>query len=448
VTAFGAVADDLEPDDAAFAAALAARVRAGGGVVDIPEGRFELSRPVEIPPQAVNIVVRGRGPASLLHARFPGPVFRATRATNIRFEAFRISGTFSKGIFVSDSTEVTVRDCVIEGATDPDGGKAGALGGVVLSNVARAHIERNVLSGNGSRAFDIGGDIVALSGGTCEELEIVANRCMSKDVSYNIGLFNTRRSRIIGNHVSGARVFGEGLAGGYGIMLYRTPGGTSGENVVGENIVSETEGSGIYLQNAPHSIVAANVVIRAALRQIDTSLQVGGIAVGREGPVSITGNVVERPGSAGISVGGEGSTVVGNVVVAPAGAGIYLRDFQSGTVSGNSVDGGNVGIKNAPAAPTRGVLITSNVLRNWTTAGVQLEAAVDSHVVGNQASSEGAGIPILIKGCHRVVVTGNALRIPPRENPCDALRITETRGSTVEANRIVSGDDDARCPGP
>jgi hypothetical protein len=94
----GAVADDLLDDAPAIQAALDALVVAGGGVLDIPSGRYIIASEIVrdfLNTTASHVVVRGRGSASTLHitAGDDKTALWLTNTENIAFEDLSFVGT-------------------------------------------------------------------------------------------------------------------------------------------------------------------------------------------------------------------------------------------------------------------------------------------------------------------------------------------------------------------
>ena len=94
----GALADDEVDDAPAIQAALDALVLTGGGVLDIPSGRYEIASEVVrdfLNTTVSHIVIRGRGSASMLHitAGTNKTALWLTNTENIAFEDLSFVGT-------------------------------------------------------------------------------------------------------------------------------------------------------------------------------------------------------------------------------------------------------------------------------------------------------------------------------------------------------------------
>ncbi len=439
IRAFGADTGQPTHNDEAFRAAVSAARALGGGIVRIPVGQFTITRPIVLGPNLADVTLSGEGRASAIRATFAGPAILITGGAHLRIENLRITGRFSKGVYLTGrSRSIAIDGCWIDGATNDDDGRADAIGGVVLGDADDVSVTSSVFERNGSPSFDHGADVFALSNSNHAGLYIAGNQCSSTNVTFNIGLFNTSWSRVADNRVQGARVARSLENAGYGIMLYRTQlGAESGHNTISSNSVTDTQGSGIYLQNSPFSTVIGNMLARTASRQLDVKLQVAGVAVGRDGPVTIVGNSISASLKAGISIGGSGHSVVANLVNGANGPGIYLRDAQNATLSDNTILRASVGIRALPSPSPDGLTIRGNQIIDCSGSGMALQGLRHSILDSNHLS-DNRGDAISLIDAENNRISGNFIQVggSARSAFC-AIRFAGCNRNKVRDNQLV-----------
>lgn len=418
---YGAVGDNVVDDTVAIRNAIAAVTLAGRGHVFIPPGRFRVATATSgvalSVTAAANVTIGGVGPASeIVAALGSARLFTGGTVSNVVFESFTISGTFSLGITIGPGTGIVVRDCVISGGTVDDSLSPGSAGAILLSGVDDITLDGNHLFGNGTGgASTIGTDIqINGFGGKTDGLRILDNKCMSSASKYNALIFDSGNVTIEGNVFANALGTTPNTNSGYGVAVYQTGtnvGSCDRIDIVGNRIFN-TSGTGIYVQSCMHVAVTGNEVDSTGLTQDDNTLAVGGISVLNSSYVAVAGNTVSNSTKDGIVFGvgsGSGSVAIaGNTVRSAAGHGINVRGAAPNcTVSGNSVSDTAHGI--ACETSLVGATICDNAVRSTrdNTHGIYLAEVYDSTVSGNVVELAGGyGIVIGAPGTGNTV-SGN-----------------------------------------
>jgi Right handed beta helix region len=414
---YGALGNGNTPDTTAFQAALNAAIGAGGGTVYVPIGAYPITDTLYLN-NAKGIEILGEGDDSYLAFDVAGAGISIGNSTGVSIRHLRFDGHSVAMIVLGASHHCSVSSCSISGATLPSQGGTLDTAGILLSDVSEVSILNNVLSGNGFARES--GDIMTYDGTLANSrLYIRGNSCTSSSATFNIGLFNASHSIVADNYCRGARVTpGTNNAnGGYGIMIYKGKNGKeAGANVVTGNIVSNTQGTGIYLQSQPASSVCGNYIENSCQVQDDTSLLVAGIAC-NEGPCVIDGNVVVNSRKVGIAVQGEQFSVNGNTCTSTAEAGIEFRGCKRATVIGNALRDNCGGIctydyrAGTQVAPTKDVTIGSNQIHSTHSqkAGLGLANISTSTAVGNEICEAG-GPGVMMMFAARCSVGHNIIR--------------------------------------
>lgn len=196
---------------------------------------------------------------------------------------------------------------------------------------------------------------------------------------------------------------------GYCIMGYAQPAHSPVRMRVLGNEVSNSAGSGIYVQGVPNSTIVGNDCFDNGLRQDPTSLPVAGIATNLTSSVSINGNIISGGNQAGISVAtAVRQNVAGNVINNPKTFGVHVRGASSGSaVTGNTI----LGVTYRPT----GIQTPGAAVSNLTIAGNTIEHVVDgvNHtgdnnvaVIGNTISDATSHATIATSGA-RATIVGN-----------------------------------------
>lgn len=399
VEKFGVRNDGTEPAGASNAAritsALADAARLGGGTLLFPSGVYAIGAGLAVPSDRITIA--GEGRSTVFDARFAAGsrdfVWTAVARHDLTFRDFVLRGAHSGGVRIHGSSGCRVVAVDISGATRVN--TQGFCAGIYVSDVDDLTIDRCALSGNGrGRAAGAENDADICANMGSEQIRnsrITNNRCLSTTAHQNVAIFDPVDLVVSGNTVSGAIVSQRGAEKqGYGIMLYHTatlPRARRGACRVSDNVVNDTEGSGIFIQGIPDTIVAGNAVARAGGAQTDGALAVAGIVVeGVRDPENLYG------AGKGALVGRQ--TVSGNRVSDCPRAGISLSSTASTICIGNIIDRCRYGIS------LRGESADLTV--------------VDNIVTNVRASGEGMGIGQWSETViSRVRISGNTIRGVP-----------------------------------
>lgn len=393
-------------------------VAAGGGIVLMPAGvTYLLTDVVRI--NGANVRVMGQGYGTNLVTAFTGSatnhfVFVANGYDDVAFQNFRISGACGSGLAVQNCNRPTVSGLFVSGATQNNG--SGFSAGLYLSAVDGAVIDGNYFSGNGNASGEGHADIIAnLGSSQITNSRITNNRCLSSLVNFNIALFDPRNCLVQGNECANAVVSSvTNVRQGYGIMLYGTSGISLSlvrDNVVANNRIRSTGGTGIYNLATATTVIIGNEVRDCCTAQSDASLGVAGIVVSDTNSAGsvVTGNKVLNSTLDGIQVLlCNGVTVVGNNIDGCGQNGIGLRSTLADTVvSSNYVANvAAVAIGSYGNAVQSRVKVIGNVIRTLTTPGVSLGisscASSDSWTIDNNELSGANGRGQDVNGTNHV----------------------------------------------
>jgi len=329
--------------------------------------------------------------------------FIPDNSSNITIDGLIITGLSSRAISsnqMSGASNIRIQNCHITGCT---GGSSGVdyTSGIFLSNVNNVWITNNIIKDCGAGLLEGFGGIVFYVGPNTF-LHISGNRIESSVALQGIACFATAYSEIIGNTVTGMKT-GSGNNNGYGVLLYDNAGYITNQNTIANNIISSTEGSGIYIVDANNTTITGNVCKFNSLVQSDITLPSAGISI--NGPnisgTAITGNCVSYSGQNGITIAGA-STVScsGNSINNCSQHGIHLRGgLNEITVVGNSILSSEKRGIFDDDNPKRGVSIVGNSLYNSgqleSAPGIEVNGSVGACVSGNVSSgASGAGLQV------------------------------------------------------
>lgn len=387
VRRLGAVADGATDDKLAFLTAITSAARVGG-IVFVPAGNYRVSIPLRIPS---GVMMAGEGHASMILHEGDLIVLWCVGAKGVEIRNLQISGRFAHGLLIQQSTDIVVHGCSFVGAIIP---RFNYAAGIYIVESSGITIELCHLEGNGLEGERVSSDIQC--DGTdarSNRISIIGNVCRSTLVTSNIRCYDMSYSQIRQNSVSGARRMTD-VSGGYGIVVYETGANVGGcrGNCVDGNEVTDTQGSGIYLNRSHSSRVVANHIMRAGTHQLDVSLPVAGIALNQSEFGTVALNKIESSGSAGIAIASNGArplTVVvsENTVQHALGIGIHLRGTVSEvSVVRNTVTDSHGGIGSFSEHAQDRIEIRDNKVMNTggKRAAISLQNASRSAVVGNE----------------------------------------------------------------
>ena len=427
---YGAFKNGINDDTAAIQSAMCACADAGGGTVFISSGAYKIGTggvalyfKTTAGGAASNVTLRGTGNSSILAvaasiganpaiqciagnhciiedikitaspAIINSCVILFNTATFIKTNRVTISGNFGQGIWTYRCTDVIVSSCDISGSLQ----SANPPGAIVISGPVfpvsldqRTVVKNNYLHGN-TGPYDLALDYSTNNCG----VHVLRNRITSA-TQLNIAAFNVLLCTFIGNDCSGA-VLTNPNTGGYGIGAYLTStvGAVAGKCIFNSNIIHDTEGTGIYVQNVPNCVVSNNNIYDVAALENDGALMVGGIAC-NSGPQSITGNIISGSGKDGICCLAENTNVTGNSIQDTGGPGIHLRGAAqyNASVTGNSLNNCYMGIMAGEwgsGASLSDSTISSNSIANTPTStlGIYLASCFGCVIDSNTISASG-----------------------------------------------------------
>lgn len=299
----GAIGNGLTDDTTAFERALD-RAASEGGRVWVPEGIYPVRHLLKL---RTEVTLEGEGPASILQHDSGDPVcLAAVDAQDIAIRDIAIRGRFSFAVLIERSLRAALSGLVVTGGTLRWAPRA-FCGGIIAVESNDVTIEGSDFEGNGSIGQGVLSADIQINGFgrniSSANIHLLDNRCRSKATQSCISGYDMRNAEIARNICSGAKT-GPGNNNGYGVLIYQTalsPGSCFG-NSVHHNIISQTEGSGIYLQQSNRSRVYSNSIFDVASVQKDDLLPVGGIALNKSQLVAIEENSISQSGRAGIVV--------------------------------------------------------------------------------------------------------------------------------------------------
>jgi parallel beta-helix repeat protein len=332
---------------------------------------------------------------------------------NIELDGLIVAGTSSRAISSVNGgnlTDIVIRNCDISGATLAG---AGYTSGIFIDGLTNGWIENNYLHGNGIGAStaSINGDITIYVS-TNTNVNVIGNRCASTAVGFNIAMYNSTNFAVTNNNCSGA-LTGASNNNGYGILVYDSIGSTVKRGSVTGNVVKDTQGTGIYLQEPTDVTCTGNVCDTTCTVQTDGTLPVAGIALNTPTRCTVSGNVIKSPGRDGIVASNGVKTVINANTIELAGqAGIRLRGNASRMViSSNSVDGCSANVYTDATGTKTGCVISNNSLTNatGTSRGIDIQSLNDSLVSGNVVSTSGGHGIIIIAGTRNIIESNKCL---------------------------------------
>ncbi|MEI6287165.1 MAG: right-handed parallel beta-helix repeat-containing protein [Bacillota bacterium] len=387
---FGATGNGSTDDTTAIQLAITS-LASSGGQLFFPQGTYKITSTLNL---VNNVRYIAQGNTTLQITVSEVGLQLPAAASNIEISGFIIGGTFARAIscnYGGTATKIRIYGNTISGATLAG---AGYTSGIFMMNATDCIVEANKLSGNGlgtTTAFHADIAFYAPAAGTQNSRNKILNNQCSSSVGYNILAFNLDHSEIALNICKGA-LTGSGNNNGYGIVVYDVssytlPYSTTNFNVISNNVVTNTQGTGIYIASADNCIIANNICAYNGTVQTDATLPVGGIAI--NGPycsqTTIIGNDVSSSGKDGIvNSANNYSTITGNTISACTQHGIHIRGANSSlTIGGNLITTSTGrGIYDDATAKTY-LNITGNNVNQCTLAGIEINGATKSNVSSN-----------------------------------------------------------------
>lgn len=461
VTAFGALCDGAADDTKAVRAALTAAQARGA--------RLLFPRPCRVTDTIAvpsNSRLFGVGAGSGIQAAGELATVVLISGSNVSLADLAITGA---GARTARLLEVTGNDVRLSRLDLSGGGTSGSppLAAVWIQGANDVSLEGCTFTRNGLPG-KIGYDVVAnYMSAESKRLRLIGNHISGSSSVISVALFDTSDSLFAENVVDqGFHTAGKSNDG-YGIVIYNTPTARNPctGNTVRGNTISNTAGSAIYLQGVSSSLVHGNTVSSAALRQNDVTLPAAGIAINAGFPASrvatdvvIASNVVRNSAQHGISVANVvDCTITGNRIEAARKHGVNMmvatsrvviaRNDVKGalrgisvshagatdvTIAGNRVDGAPIGI--FALRPSGGLVVSSNAVDNSTEVGVQTVGGDRVAVLANRLATT-AGVGVSFGASHGVCgdnsVSSSAGRI--------GLLLTDQATGNVVSGNVIRG---------
>ena len=384
VRRYGALTTDVigNTNATAFNAATLQASQTNGAAVRVPTGIFLVNAVISLYSNVQ--ILSDRGGTINLNVADWGLKIPAT-ATNIWIDGLTITGTSSRPIGTVTNANVSsirITRCDISGATLI---AAGYSSGIFIDGGVDCWIEDNYLHGNG-RGPQNGGvadnnDIMFWYPNPNQRITVINNHCTSTQVSANIVFYTLQDSVIAGNEVSGADCQAGAPNGGYGILVYDQPGNTSFHNMIVNNTVKNTGGTGIYSAyvqgNTGDLIISGNVCVNNCLHQGTVSVALGGIAFNSCTGFVLTNNLIHTQTKNGINLALVTDGVIsGNTINGCTGSGILLQSTMTRvSVADNVVTScaGNIVTDAAPiltfTAPVASGATTATLAAAWQAGG-------------------------------------------------------------------------------
>jgi hypothetical protein len=392
----------------------------GGGTLNVPAGTYKVTGTITT---YSNVTIRGSSHKAKIQANAPSfAVISGSGVSHSRVENLTIAGLASFGVLFSASSFVQVVNCDISGMTDSTNA-SGYATGIACWVCDDVILRDNYLHGNGYLTTSAAAADIQINGNGVnvgsQRIHVINNRALSTTVNVNILLYDVQQSRVSGNTAAGARIFSAG-AGGYGILLYRTVNnsGLMQDNIVTENFVYSTEGTGIYLQNSLRSVISDNILVNTASVQDETSLLVGAIANNATNG-TITGNVIISAGRSGIVIGNPTAAATFTIednsidtVTLGSKVGIYFRGLvRNSVIAGNAITNVGIGIGTPPVdqALVNNLYSHNNIKTTTVGGGIVLYGSSRSSFIGNVIEDVAQdGIALVAVSVHNIF-SGNSI---------------------------------------
>src|SRR6185369_834529 len=222
-----------------------------------------------------------------------------TNSSDIEIDHLKFTGGRTQ-TSCDTSNRIQIHDNDMSGAATLSGGH---LASIELESCSDVVIERNYIHGNGIVGTPTQGAYDIVSGETT--LNVTTNiRVLNNTIGgsgsttpISVSLYNCNYCEVSGNdidqnnqmHTTGACTNCSGYA--INVYAFSSPGSFTNA-VVTRNRITNTAGTGIYLQGTYRSVAANNVLYDVAKQQSDGTLPVGGISINGDNSNISDGNVV------------------------------------------------------------------------------------------------------------------------------------------------------------
>jgi parallel beta-helix repeat protein len=285
--------------------------------------------------------------------------------SGVELKSFTIHGSgagLNHAVSVSGSTNVILDHLRIE---DIHGTGALALSGILLATDDQVWIINSTFIDIGAGPEKRSAVIWNYFNKRSQHVYIDHNVMSGNTTSIAVAMFDTDHDVISNNTIDGGDICVQPCNNnGYGVLFYRTGGyGTGGqpiftadtpitlwptpvdETIIG-NHITNTAGSGIYLQGVHGGKVIKNIIMNSSLQMDDGSLPVAGIALNWAQDIQILDNIIQSDGKGGICLATTKDIVIeGNQIHDAPKWGIHLRVRQvHTTIRNNTIDGAPIGV--------------------------------------------------------------------------------------------------------
>lgn len=374
---------------------------AGGGLVIVPPGTFTITSTITMPS---NSTLMGTGAASIIKASAsfgnnsllendtPNPATDGARNTNITVRNLKFDSSASNGDTSRPSMLFkAVVDLVIDGVWSADSVGDGIL--ISASSTVTVKPLRNSIRNN--TITNAGRNGIAVTEG---ERVIISDNQITGSALHGIDLEPNNASSVIREvTIEGNVINGSGSSSGNSGIAITGGGGTTEEVTANGNTIRSTaEGivfsavSGVSISTNVISSVSQNGIVNTTSNASTdvtisnnsiTSPTLRGIQTGTNDlRISIIGNVIDTPGSTGITVGGDRCTIQGNTILSSTLQGILVSGGQSNSIVGNV-------IRSSTKSGIELILATTEPSFNTIVGNVSIDSSGDHGIEENSGAS-------------------------------------------------------------
>jgi parallel beta-helix repeat protein len=357
---FGAKGNGTTDDTKAFVAAIAEAAKTGAEL-RLRDGTYLLKETLRLPNAGHPFsIVGGQGTSLLFAPDHPLDTgIQITKGSGVELKSFTLHGSgagLDHAISVYGSTNIRLDHLQIESI---HGTGALALSAILLGSDDQVWISDSTISNvrrdSGKGAFAIWNYYKVRS----QHIYINHNHFFDNTTNIVIGLFDTDNSVVEDNVIDeGNHCVEPCKNNGYGVLFYRTAptAATSNEptppwpylanEAISGNQITNTAGSGIYLQGVHGAKVIGNIITNTVLRMDPVSLPAAGIALNWSKDVQILNNTINQSRQGGIALATTQDVLIeGNQVRDSTKWGINLRVAQARTtIRNNAIDGAPIGL--------------------------------------------------------------------------------------------------------
>ncbi len=359
ISQFGAKGDGKTDDTKAFIAAITTAAKTSSRL-QLGNNTYLLTAALRMPATSQPISITGGEGTKLVFA--PGTSLDngiiIENNSGVELKSFTIHGSganLNHAINIYGSTNVVLDHLQIEGIHG-----TGDQSGIFLGNDDKVWITNNkfidVGAGPGKGSTIIWNYFKKRS----QHIYIDHNVMSGNTTNIAIAMFDTDHDVISNNTIDGGNICVQPCNNnGYGVLFYRTavqPGFTADtpitlwptpidESIIG-NHITNTAGSGIYLQGVHGGKVIKNTITHSSLQMDDSSLPAAGIALNWAQDIQILDNIIQSDGRGGICLATTKDIVIeGNQIHDAPKWGIHLRVRQvRTTIKNNTIDGAPIGV--------------------------------------------------------------------------------------------------------